>query len=703
VPAKKKQKPGGRSSTGTVSAPAGATTRWGHAYRIAALWFLAFVAYTNSFESGLVFDNASIIAQDPRIRAATPETIRLIFTTEYWYPAATSGLYRPLTTLSYLWNYAVLGDGPQPAGYHWINLALHAVNILLAYALGLMILESPALAFALAALWAVHPLLTESVTNIVGRADLLAALGVLAGLACYIRQASSSGRRRLAWLACLAGSQTIGLFSKESGAILPAAMILYDVTWTRRQAWRDRVVPYLVLLLPIGAFIYLRSQIDTHLVVRFGENALVGAGFWTQRMTAIKVIGKLMWLFLWPARLSADYSFNAVPLFGWRPWHWEDAKALMALAGCAGLITLAIRFRRIKPLFFFVGLFFLALAPSSNLLFLIGSIMAERFMYLPSLALCGCVVTAVGAMRPGRPWVKWAVLGAVCLAFGARTYARNFDWHDGASLWSSAIESCPESARAHFGLGVALMERPDVPNAIAEFETALRIRPDYANAHIGLGNALARLPGRTPDAIAQYREALRIDPSVIQAHYNLGNALARTPERIQDAIAEWQAEIRIQPDFAEAHYNLATAYSQLPGRSSEAIAEFQAALRLRPDYVDAHNNLGSVYSQLPDRLADAVAEFQAVLRLRPDDAGMHTNLGSVLSRMPGRLPEAIAQYEEAIRLRPDFGEAHYRLGMALLQIPGRQSDAIAELEKAWRINPDPQGRRMIDELRTRLR
>jgi tetratricopeptide (TPR) repeat protein len=66
------------------------------------------------------------------------------------------------------------------------------------------------------------------------------------------------------------------------------------------------------------------------------------------------------------------------------------------------------------------------------------------------------------------------------------------------------------------------------------------------------------------------------------------------------------------------------------------------------------------------------------------------------------LPEAIAQYEQAIRLRPDFGEAHYRLGMALLEA-GRLPDAIAELEKAWRINPDPQGRRMIDELRARLR
>jgi len=100
--------------------------------------------------------------QDPRIRAATPESIGLIFTKEYWYPGTISGLYRPLTTLSSLFNYSVLGDGPHLGGYHLINLALHDIDVLLVYVLGLMILGGAGRAFALAALWAVHPLLTES-------------------------------------------------------------------------------------------------------------------------------------------------------------------------------------------------------------------------------------------------------------------------------------------------------------------------------------------------------------------------------------------------------------------------------------------------------------------------------------------------------------------------------------------------------------
>ena len=94
-----------------------------------ALWAFALVAYSNSFRAGLALDNASVVLQDSRIRAATPENLHLILTEEYWYNRLTTGLYRPLTTFSYLLNYSVFGNGPHPAGYHWVNFALHAVNI----------------------------------------------------------------------------------------------------------------------------------------------------------------------------------------------------------------------------------------------------------------------------------------------------------------------------------------------------------------------------------------------------------------------------------------------------------------------------------------------------------------------------------------------------------------------------------------------
>jgi tetratricopeptide (TPR) repeat protein len=631
---------------------------------------LVFVAYSNSFQAALTFDNASAIGEDPRIRAATPENIRSILSGRYWYGntgrPATTPWYRPLTTFSYLVNYAVLGNGPRPAGYHWVNLALHEVNVALVYALGVLVLGQTAPAWALAALWGLHPLLTEAVTNIVGRADLLAAFGVLAGLLCHVRGASAAGWRRVAWLAGLAGAQAVGLFSKENAAVLPGIMLLYDLTWPERATWRRRATAYAAVALPLAAYLYLRSGLQWHPVIEVTENPLVSAGFWTMRLTAVKVIGKYLWLFVWPARLSADYTYNSVPLFGWRPWNWEDAKALIALAVCLGAalaaVLLAVRWRGTgKPLFFFLVFFFVALSPTSNLVVLVGSTMAERFLYLPSVGLTGCVVAAIYALgqrrflkRPAAARVAWAALGLVCLAFTARTYARNFDWLDERSLWASTVEVCPGSVRAHYNLGLALEQLPyGLPDAIAEYQAAVRIEPDFAEAHTNLGNALARMPGRLPEAIAEYQAALRIRPDLAAAHYNLATTLARMPGRLPEAIAEYQAALRIEPDRADMHDDLANALAQTPGRLPEAIAEYQAALRIEPDRAPVHYNLANALAQTPGRLPEAIAEYQAALRGEPDFVEAHVNLANTLARVPGRLPEAIAEYEAALRIRPD--------------------------------------------------
>ncbi len=641
-----------------------------HAWRLLAIWGLVFVAYSNSFQAALVFDNAAVIGEDPRIRDVTPQNVESILTGRYWYGnsarATTAGLYRPLTTLSYLLNYAVLGNGPRPNGYHAVNLALHEINVALVYALGILILGETAPALALAAIWGLHPLLTESVTNIVGRADLLAAFGVLAGLLCHARGESAKGRRRLAWLAGLAAAQAVGLFSKENAAVLPGIMLLYDLTWSERAAWRRRAPAYAAVALPLAAFFCLRSALQIHMLIDFSENPLVSAAFWTARLTAVKVAGMFLWLFLWPARLSADYSFHAIPLFGWRASNWEDAKALIALAVCLGAallaVLLAVRRRRTeKPLLFFLVFFFVALSPTSNLIILIGSIMAERFLYLPSVGLAGCVVAAIHALgqrhllkRPGAAPVAWAALGLVCLALAARTYARNFDWQDDRSLWSSAVEVRPGSARPHYNLGIELERIPDgLPDAITEYQAALRIQPDHAEAHNNLAGVLARMPGRLTEAIAEYQAALRIRPDLAAVHYNLANTLARMPDRLPEAIAEYQAALRIRPDYVEAHANLANALARTPGGLPEAIAEYQAALRIQPDRAEVHYNLANALARLPDRLPEAIAEYEAALRIRPDFAEAHVNLGNTLAQMHGRLPEAIAEYEAALRIRPD--------------------------------------------------
>ena len=88
------------------------------------------LAYSNSFSAGFSLDSRGILLED-RIRAATGENLQLILGHTYWWPYGESGLYRPLATLSYLFNYAVLGNGERSAGYHWVNFLLHVCNVLL--------------------------------------------------------------------------------------------------------------------------------------------------------------------------------------------------------------------------------------------------------------------------------------------------------------------------------------------------------------------------------------------------------------------------------------------------------------------------------------------------------------------------------------------------------------------------------------------
>ncbi len=516
--------------------------------------------------------------EDARVHEATLPNAHRILTEGYWVGQPTTGLYRPLTTFSYLLNYAILGNGANPAGYHWVNLILHLVNVSLVYALGILIFGDPAAAFALAAIWGLHPLLTEGVTNIVGRGDLMAVSGVLTGLFCHILATAATGRRKAGWLIGLALAQTLALFSKENGIVLPALMLIYDLIWSEQALWRRRIWSYAVLAVPFAVFFGLRSQLHMHLEVPFQKNPLVGAGFWEGRMTAFKVIGKFLWLYIWPDRLSADYSYNSVPLAG-----WGDLVAPIVLALCVAGIVIAFRLRRKnKPLCFSILFFFIALAPTSNLFILIGSIMSERFLYLPAIGLTGCVVGLICA----QPFLRknlWAVAGVLCLALGVRTYARNFDWQDESTLWRSVTDANPDDALAHLNLGSALLEIPGrTQDAIAEYQEALRIYPNYAEAHNNLGAILLQ-SGRTTEAVAEYQAAVRIDPDYADAHSNLGSALSRIPGRLPEATVELETAVRLDPENAPRRAALGYVLLQTPGRMPEAIVQLETAQRIKSD------------------------------------------------------------------------------------------------------------------------
>ena len=427
------------------------------------LWAFALLAYSNSFGTGLLLDNRQAILEDARVQAWNATNLEQVFTHDYWNQRTISTLYRPVTTLSFLFNYTVLGNGPNPAGYHWVNFALHSANVLLVYLWGLLLFEEFAPAFALAAVWAVHPVLTESVTNVVGRADLLATLGVLAGLLCHVHAASATGRRKALYLAALALSVAVGAFSKENAAVVVAAMVLYDVAYREKASWGARLSGYIAAIVPVAVFAAVRAKVLAAMpesIPPFYDNPLTGPDFWASRLTAFKVLAKGFGLILWPRHLSIDYSYNQIPLFGWHLETWEDWKAPLSLILCVAAAAIAMAcYRRHKPAFFFILFTFAALAPTANIFITIGTIFGERFLYLPAIGAIACAVYfvfhAAGRWKEQFPSARKAAPAffvLVALVFAARTWARNLDWADELSLWTSAAEASPGSYKTHMDL-----------------------------------------------------------------------------------------------------------------------------------------------------------------------------------------------------------------------------------------------------------
>ncbi len=580
-----------------------------HVGRVLALIALALLVYANSFRAGMTLDNATIILQDSRIQAATDQNLGLIFSQEYWYGHNVTDLYRPFTTLTYLFNYAILGNGPDPAGYHAVNFAIHAANIVLVYLLGLLIFRRPGPALALAGLWAVHPVLTESVTNIVGRADLLAGFGVLAALLCHTQAAGSSGRRRAAWLAGIALATAIGIFSKESAIAVLAVLPLYDWLFGGRD-FRGRIAGYIAMLPAIAAYFCFRTAMMSHspiAVVPFGDNPLVGADFVAARLTAIKVIGKLFLLCLWPAALSCDYSYNQIPLFSWSA-SWPNLAALLSLAACTAAAVAAWKYRRRAPaLAFFIAFWFVALAPTANIAVLIGTIMAERFLYLPSIAFAGCAVLAIGAIArrlaasPGAARRTAGIAVAlICLAYALRTVVRNGDWRDDLALFRSAVNVSPASLKTHSSYAIFLADKqpPDLDAAVHEAGQAMAILstiPDDRNSSFGFYQA-----GHC------YRRKGEAD--AVNGPYWLGKArdTLLKGEQISRLEVEQLRQVNLaagKGPFRDAQprqpLELAKVYQALH-QPKDAIAQWEDARAIRPA-ADLSETISQTYRSLGDR------------------------------------------------------------------------------------------------------
>jgi tetratricopeptide (TPR) repeat protein len=681
----------------------------------------ALAAYHNSFSGSFMMDDQFAITDNP--------TIRQLGTSLFPPGTCTTG-GRPLINLTFALNYAL--GGMQVWGYHAFNLFIHMLAGLTLFGIVRRTLLRPALAglrrarpaapnsnqapifadatplaLAVAVIWVVHPLQTEAVTYISQRAESLMGLFYLLTLYCFIRSVDETGqrpeargektedttsasgaqlstpcpptpwRRRIGsrlWCAASVLACLLGVMSKEIIVTAPAMVFLYDRTFVAgsfRKAWRQRWRYYLGLA---GTWLLL-----ARLMIGLGQR---GVGFdsglgpwWRYALNSCRTVVLYCKLTCWPHPLIFDYGLDVIE---------HVTEAVPYVLAVVALLTAVVMALRYQPILGFAGAwFFTIIAPTTSVVpvFPVG----EHRLYLSLAAAVALGVLGLHRLVGRRGLI---VCAATAAGLGWLSVQRNEDYRSELAIWSDSVAKCPDNWHAHNNLGNVLLAIPGrVPDAIAEYQTALRLKPDWAEAHYNLAMILSRTPGYLSEAIAEYKTAIRIKPKLTQAHYNLAATLARIPGRLPEVISEYKAVIQIDPDFAQAHDYLGSALLEAGGRLDEVISEYEKAIRLRPDFVQTHYNLAVVLARFPDRRPEAITEYEAAIRIKPDFAEAHNNLGDILAQIPGRRPEAITEYEAAIRTKPDFAEAHNNLGSALVRTGDRQAEAINEYKAAIQIRP----------------
>lgn len=548
---------------------------------------LAVAVYANAPANGFALDDEFILLNNERVHGA--EHLLEAVSSPYW-PRAPGriGMYRPLTAASFAIEWELWGD--RAAGYHVTNVLIHAAVTLLVFGL-LLWLAGFEGAVAGAAIFAVHPVHVEAVSNIVGRGELLAALFVLLACHVYLRSERASGeRRRERWAAlAVGGCYFLALGAKEIAVTLPAALLLLELARpdaTLRdlvRRIRDRWLAYAAMVLALIAYLTARTIVLSTTLGNDPAPFLHDASGTDRVLTAISVWPEYLRLMVFPRELVSDYSPGVI-----MPATSLGMPVLAGLATAlllAGVTILAWRRERLVSLGIAWGV--LVLLPVSNLFFAIGIMLAERTLYLPSvglaIAVAGAVRLAWSARRAGarvrarvRPVL--AAGGLVILAAaGWRTWTRTPEWADSDTAIRALARDHPESFRVQWVLADRMRARGDREAAIERYADAVALMPAHYQLRFQFGTTLLEL-GKLEEAAEQFDLARRFIPDYPDAHiYRVGALVALG--RYEQAVAEGRAAVDIVEPHRGLYHQLSLALGRT-GRFDEAADMRRRALDL---------------------------------------------------------------------------------------------------------------------------
>ena len=504
-----------------------------------------FFVYFNSFSNQLFWDDDDGITNNAYIKDFS-------YFPKYFSENLIAGsgqisnYWRPLTLLSFAIDYHLFGL--NPAGYHFANLLWHIIAAWLVYLLFYKLSRRSWLSFWPALIFLVHPLQTEAVTYVSGRADPMAAVFVLLSLLAYViyRQ-----KKQKLFLGLSLLSFLMALLNKEQSIMLPALIFIVEFFFffDKRQ-WRRSLILFLPFALISLIYFLIRIYFLNFNDLLAGVNYVGGYdnSLKTRLLTFTYVFIKFLALLFAPFKLHMAYEIIPVTSF----FSWSVGVFILTIAVFAYIIKKY--WTRDKLLVFGLAWFLILLLPRTNIIS-INRPLYEHWLYLPLAGFWLALILLVEKLKINKK-ISLAVLIALISFFSFLTIRRNFDWHDPITFYEKNLKYTPNSYIQHNNLGMAYASAGRHQEAIKEYQTAISLADIYPQVHYNLGNSLASL-NNLKEAEKEYYKAIKISPSFSLPYLNLLKLaiLDQNKAKLQDIL------LKIKANFSEEYYLNQAFYS----------------------------------------------------------------------------------------------------------------------------------------------
>ncbi|MFW5923561.1 MAG: tetratricopeptide repeat protein, partial [Planctomycetota bacterium] len=548
----------------------------------------AMALYSDTLRAGFVSDDKGLIVNNEIIHSVgnVPRYFVRAFSTRGMDKRSTA-YYRPVVAASFALDYA-LGEG-QPWMFHLHNVVAFGICVVLVYLLLRRLLPSKIPAVVGAFVFAAHPIHTETVCWIAGRTDLFALLFFLAAFLCALQARRNKGG--WGWFGGAAVGAALAMFSKEVALILLPVWVVYELTIGRVEEKRGnlRRSAYTGAIFTVCTVAYLVARWQA--VGALGTSAGSPVfdpwtinGMATIGRCVLEYVGKLV------LPLDLSFAFEIAPFTG-----SVGSYAILSLAGGLGLLVLTLYASWKYPrLAFWLWWMWLGLGPALNII-PINEVVAERFLFLPSVGYCSLLGVAFGALiraeGQNARLYRHVMVGAcvlIVVSLSAQTVARSVEWRDERRLYLSTLRSAPYSPWARTLAGEVYLSDPRVPErAYLHYRRALELSHEQPALRYVIHNALGQLTRemqRPAEAMAHYRQALELQPdsAVVRTNQALlwiqEGEKDESEELLEKGRAGLEQAIEIDPAYADAYFVLGYWEMEHGGDLEEAIDLFDRAV-----------------------------------------------------------------------------------------------------------------------------